>query len=287
MKTDDKYAINSVLRAAKILESFTVETPAHTNTELAKKLGLNKSAVTRLLQSLVKAGFIRRDGHTRRYSLTHKLSQIGNAYVKNTSLHIEGRPLLEQLSARCNENAQMGRLDNTEVLYLDQVRCTQHIGLMSFTGSRLPAYCTGAGKLLLAYLSEEQVKAYCRSVDFIRFTPETITDPTILKDQLAEIKKAGFAIVKSEFRSDVISIAAPVLDENGEVIAALSLAGPVFRMDHPEIIEEYQQAVIHTAKTLSIRIGYSSDRQDIGNGAIAATPNRFNPTLLAEQGGRE
>jgi len=257
MKTDDKYAINSVLRAARILESFTVETPALTNSELAKKLGLNKSAVTRLLQSLVMAGFIRRDEPTRQYSLTHKLSQIGSAYVKNTSLHIEGRPLLEQLSARCNENAQMGRLDNTEVLYLDQVRCSQHIGLMSFAGSRLPAYCTGAGKLLLAYLSEKQFLEYCRSVDFIRFTTETITDPAILKDQLVEIKKNGFAIVKSEFRPDVISMAAPVLDETGRVIAVISLAGPVFRMDDPQKIQEFKKAVIDTAKTLSIRIGYT------------------------------
>lgn len=258
---DDRYAINSVLRAAKILESFTVETPTLTNADLAKKLGLNKSAVTRLLQSLVKAGFIRRDQHTRQYSLTHKLSQISSAYIKNTSLHIEGRPLLEQLSAKYNENAQMGRLDNTEVLYLDQVRCSQHIGLMSFTGSRLPAYCTGAGKLLLAYFSEEQFNAYCRTVDFIRFTPETVTDPAILKNQLVEIKKAGFVIVKSEFRSEVLSIAAPALDENGDVIAAISLAGPVFRMDDSKKIKEYTQAVVDTAKVLSMRIGYT----EIGN----------------------
>ena len=257
MKTDNKYAINSVLRAARILESFTVETPTLTNAELAKKLGLNKSAVTRLLQSLVKAGFIRRDDRTRRFSLTHKLSQIGSAYIKNTSLHIEGHPLLKQLSSKCNENAQLGRLDNAEVLYLDQVRCSQHIGLMSFSGSHLPAYCTGAGKILLAYLSEQQFKEYCRSVDFIRFTPETITDPAMLNDQLIGIKKNGFAIVKSEFRPDVISIAAPVLDESGRVIAAISLAGPVFRMDDPQKIQEYKQAVIDTAKALSIRIGYA------------------------------
>jgi DNA-binding IclR family transcriptional regulator len=250
------------LRAAKILESFTVETPTLTNSELAKKLGLNKSAITRLLQSLVKAGFISRDDHSKRYSLTHKLSQIGSAYVKNTSLHIEGHPLLEQLSFKCNENAQMGRLENTEVLYLDQIRCSQHIGLMSFTGGHLPAYCTGAGKLLLAYLSEEQFKEYCRSVEFIRFTPETIIDPAILKDQLIEIKKAGLAIVKSEFRPEVLAIAAPVLDENGEVIAAISLAGPVFRMDNPKKIKAYSQAVIDTARALSIRIGYAeADRQ--------------------------
>ena len=259
--SDDRYAINSVLRAARILESFTVETPALTNAELAKKLGLNKSAITRLLQSLVKVGFIRRDDHTRRYSLTHRLSRIGSVYVKNNSLQIEGHPLLEQLSAKCGENAQMGRLENTEVLYLDQVRCSQHIGLMSFSGGHLPAYCTGTGKLLLAYLSEEQFKTYCRSVNFTRVTQKTITDPAILKEQLIQIKKDGVALVKSEFRPDVLSIAAPVLDENGKVIAAVSLAGPVFRMDNPKKIQEYKQAVIDTAKALSIRIGFT----DSGN----------------------
>lgn len=263
MKTaDNRYVINSVLRAAKILESFTVEKPTLTNAELSKKLGLNKSAVTRLLQSLVTAGLIRRDQNSGRYGLTHKLSQIGNAYVKNASLHIEGRPLLEQLSSKSSENAQMGMLDDTEVLYLDQVRCSQPIGLMSFTGSRLPAYCTGTGKLLLAYLSEEQFKNYCRSVDFIRYTPKTILDPTILKNQLTEIKKAGFAVLQSEFRQDVLSIAAPVLDENGRVVAAISIAGPVFRLNHPDKVNELIRAVVDTAKALSMRIGYIETNPD-------------------------
>lgn len=253
---EDRYVINSVLRAAKILEAFSLESPSLTNAELAKKLGIHKSAITRLMQSLVKAEFVKRDKKSGRYSLTHKLFQIGNVYVKNSNLYTEGRPLLESLSTRFNENAQMGVLDKTDVLYLDQVRCSQHIGLMSFTGSRLPAYCTGAGKLLLAYLSKKQLDEFFRSVDLIRYTPKTIVEPATLKEQFTQIKKAGFAVVKSEYRQDVFSIAAPVRDENGDVAAAISLAGPVFRMDHHEKIKAYLHAVVDTAKAISMRMGY-------------------------------
>jgi len=256
-KPEDRYVINSVVRAARILESFTMETPILTNADLAKKIGVDKSTITRLMQSLEKVEFVTRDQVSGQYSLTHKLFQIGNVYVQNTDLNNEGRPLLEKLSDTFNENAQMGVLDKTEVLYLEQVRCSQHIKLMSFVGSRLPAYCTGAGKLLLAHLSDEEYYKFCRSVEFISHTPKTIVEPEILKDQLSIIRDNGFAIAKSEFREDVFSIAAPVLDGNNRVIAAISLAGPLFRMDHPEKIKEYIKAVVETAEDLSIRLGYT------------------------------
>jgi DNA-binding IclR family transcriptional regulator len=252
--TDERYVINSVVRAARILESFTVETPSLSNAELAKKLGINKSAITRLMQSLVKAKFVTRDKGTGRYQLTHKLFKIGNVYVKNSSLHSEGLPLLKKLSKSFNENAQIGILDKTEVMYLEQIKCSQHIGLMSTRGSRLPAYCTGAGKVILAYLTADRLDEFYRNVDFVSFTPNTATDPEALNEQLEKIRNEGVALVRSEFRDDVISVAAPVYGNEGEVIAAISLAGPVYRMDFPDKIEKYKRSVMDTAKNLSDRI---------------------------------
>lgn len=258
-KSEDRYVINSIVRAARILEAFSIETPTLTNAELAKKTGIDRSTITRLMQSLEKVEFVNRDKNSGKYSLTHKLSQIGNVYVKTATLNSQGRPFLEKLSDRFNENTQMGVLDKTEVLYLEQVICSQHIKLMSYAGSRLPAYCTGVGKLLLAYISDNKFDEYCQSVDFIPHTPKTIVKPALLKKHLAKIRKTGFAVAKSEFREDVISIAAPVWNENNEIIAAISLAGPLFRMNHPQKIKDYADAVVETSRDLSRRLGYTGE----------------------------
>ena len=251
---EDRYVINSVVRAAKILEAFSLETPTLSNAELSKILRINKSAITRLMHSLVKAGLVSRDETTGRYSLTHKLFRIGSVYVNNSSLHTIGRPLLEKLSSRFNENAQIGILDRAEVMYLEQVKCSQHIGLMSTSGSRLPSYCTGAGKVLLAYLTDDEFEEVCATADLKRYTPLTIVEPDKLREQMQKIRQAGYAIAKSEFQPDVISFAAPVFGENGKVIAAISLAGPVFRMDFPEKMEEFIQVVVDTAGEISEQV---------------------------------
>ena len=254
---DDRYIINSVIRAAKILESFSADTPSLSNSEISKRLNINKTAVTRLMHSLVKAEFVHRDEDSGRYNLTHKLFGIGSVYVKNSNLHTIGRPLLEKLTERFNENTQIGILDRTEVMYLEQVKCSQHIGLMSSSGSRLPAYCTGAGKILLSYLSSEELDQFCKLVEFKRYTQHTVVDPDLLKQQLPHIKNAGYALVRNEFQGDVLSIGAPVIDGRGKVLAAISLAGPRYRMDSEEKIDEYIEAVVDTAGEISRRVKYS------------------------------
>ena len=257
----DRYLINSVLRAAQILESFTLDQPTYSNSELAKKIGINKSSATRLLYSLERAGFIVRDRQTGRYSLTYKLHLIGNVYVQNTSLHMESVPLLKGLSAEFNENTHLGMMDRTDVLYLEQVKCAQPIGLMSSAGSRLPAFCTGIGKVLLAYMSDGEFDAYCREADLIRYTENTVVDPEEIRAGGAEIRAYGYSITRGEFRPEVFSVSAPVRDSSGQVVAAISLAGPCFRMDHPEQVERYIVAVTDTAHKISQRLGWPAERK--------------------------
>ena len=252
----DRYLINSVPRAAQILDSFSFEKPTYTNTELSKKLRLNKSSVTRLLYSLERTGFLERNGKTGEYRLTHRLFRIGSVYINQVSLHREAMPLLSELAASCRETVHLAILNEFEVFYLDKVESSQSIGMMSRVGNRSPAYCTGVGKVVLAHRNEENLEAFFRSVELKQYTPNTITDPSDLRLHLRKIREQGYAIDDSEHEIEVKCVAAPIRDRAEGVVAGISVSGPIFRMTPERIESELIAAVKETAHKISTRLGY-------------------------------
>jgi len=252
----DPYLINSVLRAARILESFSFQKPAYTNSELSKVLGLNRSTVTRLLYSLERAGFLERNGKTREYRLTHRLFRIGSVYINQVSLHTEAMPLLLNLASWCKETVHLAVLNDGEVFYLDKVESPQSIGMRSRIGNKSPAYATGVGKVMLAYLDEGILEAYLKSTKLKAHTTKTITDSVTLRKHLRKIREQGYAIDTGEHEADVKCIAAPVRGENGDVIAGISISGPVFRINQEEVETKFINAVRETANAISNRLGY-------------------------------
>ena len=254
--SNDRYVINSVLRAAMILESFNFNKSTYTNSELSKKLGLSKSMVTRLLCSLEKAGFIERDSKTKEFRLTHRLFRIGNVYISQIDFHKEAMPLLLELSTLSKETVHLAILNQFRVFYLDKVDSFQSIRMASRSGNTAPSYCTGVGKVLLANLNEYQIENFFRSIELIRYTPNTICNPEELKLHLKRIRGQGFAIDDSEHEVDIKCVAAPIRDKNSEVIAAISIAGPSFRMVREKIEDEFISAVKKTVKDISKRLGY-------------------------------
>jgi IclR family transcriptional regulator, KDG regulon repressor len=255
--SEDRYIMNSVLRTAEILKSFTREKTAFTNSELSKKLGLNRSTITRLLYSLEKAGFLVRDDRTKAYALSYWLYRIGNVYISQIDLHKEAMPLLSQLSQSCKEAVHLAVLRDFQVFYLNKVEGPQPVRIASAIGDTNPAYCTGVGKVLLAYLNEKELDAYLQSVKLKRFTPNTICSPEDLKRHLKQIITKGYAIDDCEHETEVRCIAAPLRDITGQVIASISLSGPEFRMFWEKIREEFIPAVRETAAKISRRLGYS------------------------------
>jgi DNA-binding IclR family transcriptional regulator len=257
----ERYAINSVLRAAQILESFSLERPTYTHSEISKKLGLNKTAVTRLLSSLEKAGLLEKDADNGKYGLTVKLYQIGSVYINRTGIPEAARPVLSELAASCNESTHLSILDENEVLYIDKVECSRPIRMMSYVGRKLPAYCTGTGKVFLAHLREEELKAFFRTVKMRRITPKTLTDREALKLELAKIRTQGYAVDWAENEAEVVAVAAPVRDQTGEVVAAVSVAGPVYRISREAMRERIVPEVVRAATMISRRLGYGDSAQ--------------------------
>ena len=252
---NDRYVIPAVLRALQILDSFSFQKPTFTNAELSRKLGLNKSTVTRLLCSLEKAGFIERNDKTAEFRLTYKTYKIGRVYIKQVNLHTEAMPLLNDLTARFNETSHLGVLDEFEVFFMDWVESTQSVTLPSLAGNRLPAYCTALGKVLIAYLDQPALERYLKQVDLKPYTSHTITARNQLRRHLRQIKNQEYALDDGEFQSEVRSVASPVRNEFDQVIAGISIAGPVYRLKDDAVLKKLISEIKKTARMISKRLG--------------------------------
>jgi len=256
----DRYVINSVLRAAQLLESFSFKKAVYTNTELSKKLRLNKSTVTRLLRSLEKAGLLKKNSKTGEFKLTSKIYRIGSVYIAQSSLHTEAMPVLTELASSCKETVHLAILNEFELFFLDKVESSQSIAMMSHVGNKCSAYCTGVGKALLAHLDKQDLDTFFRSVELKRYTPNTITDPAELRLHLEKVKQHGYAIDNVEHEAEVKCVGAPVRDKSGRVVAGISISAPAFRMNQESILKKRISGVKKAAITISRRLGYLGEK---------------------------
>ncbi|MFC1891369.1 IclR family transcriptional regulator [Thermodesulfobacteriota bacterium] len=255
---DDKYIINSVLRATQILDAFSIEKTSFTHSELSKSLGINKAAVTRLLYTLERAGFLEKKSATNGYSLTVKPFRIGSVYLNNVDMHAIAMPHLAELSSKYKETAHLAVLYENKAFFIDRVESSQSIRMKSLVGSKLPVHCTAIGKVLLAYQDKEYINHFLQSVELEKYTPATITDPEELKIHLKELRTQGFAVDNIEHEAELKSTAAPVRNHEGKVIAAISIAGPAYRMSNEKLFNRIIKSVVETADKISHKLGYIS-----------------------------
>jgi IclR family transcriptional regulator, KDG regulon repressor len=251
----DRYLMNSVTRTIEVLEAFTRK-PSYTNAELSRKTNINKSTLFRILYTLEREGVLRRDQETNRYYLTYKLFHIGQAYVQETDLKTKAAIHLATLADVTGESAHLGIIDHQEVLFLDRVDSSQPIGLHSSIGMKLPAYCTAIGKLLLAFQDETYLEKYMKTITLKAYTPNTITDTNTFLINLQQIRQCGFSIDRAEYQLEVLALAAPIRTGEGRVVGAVSVAGPIFRMDTEEVRRDLVDRVQNAAMRISRELGY-------------------------------
>lgn len=248
------YYLRSVDNALRLLESFTPDAPELSAAELSKKLGLSKTTVHRLLSTLRSRGFVERHELTKKYRIGLKVFEIGSLVLRVTGFGILVQPEMVELANLCNETVNIGVLSGGKVMYLNKIESRgEIIGLDLEVGRRVPAHCTALGKVLLAYLSPKEVDYVIAKEGLSRFTPKTITDPEKLKEHLEQVRLEGFAIDDEEFRLGIRCIAAPIRNGSGDVVAAISIAGPSDRFTL-EKAYEYKDAVISTAQKISNRL---------------------------------
>lgn len=246
--------LQSVANAARLLREFgTVHTGVGV-TELARRLGLGKSTVHRLLRTLVAEGLVEQDLDRGLYRLGVAVHELGNAVIIRRQLHAAGTVVLEELRSRTRESVQISVLDGREVVYVDRLDSTHSLRVFRTFGYRNWAHATSTGKVLLAGLPEHRLAGILDGWDLPSLTDRTIATVDALVAELERTRSRGFATNLEESELGVASVAAPIHDSSGAVIAALSLVAPTVRLNR-STLRPITQQVIAAADETSRRLG--------------------------------
>jgi len=227
-------------------------------TEISERLEIYPSTIHRILDTLKHWGYVEQDPKTQKYRLGLKLLELGMAKLQQMDLVKEATPYLKELVRKCNETVHLGVLEEGEVLYVAKEESSQTIRMISYVGKRAPLHCTALGKLLLAYLPEEERRKILEQKALPPLTENTITDKRELEKELAKVREQGFALDREENEKDVRCVAAPIRNYQGEVIAALSISSPIFRIDK-NTQNDLKEAIVETSKKISKRLGYNGN----------------------------
>lgn len=248
----------SLERGLAILECFTPETPVLGIADIATQLGMSRSTTHRYVTTLLALGYLRQ-GARRKYRLGLRVTALGMSALNETSLREHAHADLAELAHRAGYATSIAVLDDDEVLYVDRVqgfrRRQQVPGPALKTGSRLPAYCTALGKVLLAHLPEHERREILSRLDLKRQGPNTILSKNRLRDELIQILEEGLAVEDQELAEGRIAIAAPVFDEAGEITAAIDLTAGAEAIAVEELADALGPHLISTADRISSRLG--------------------------------
>jgi len=225
-----------------------------TTVELGRLLGLHRTTVHRFLQTLARRGYAEQVSDSDRYRVGLKVLGLASATMAGLKVRDVAMPLLEALNEETNETVHLVMLDQGEVVTIDRVEAEQPVALRTYIGARRPAYCSAAGKAMLAYMPLSQVDAILARGMPPR-TPRTITDSMQYKAQLWEVTQRGYALDDEENLEGVRCAAAPVFNLEGRLAGGISLSAPAMRVDQGRLLQ-LAAMVLATAGELSRRLGY-------------------------------
>lgn len=256
VQKDERYNIRVLDRAFTLLTLLSDGTP-RLLTELSVETGLNSSTTFRLLNVLSYYRFVERDEATGKYRLGIGCLQLARVYLQGNSLRDAALAELQRLRDDTLEAVHLAVLSDMEVVYLDKLEGLRAVGIMSSrVGSNAPSHCTGLGKALLAYADLDAVRSHFGRAGLKVFTDNTLHSLDDLMQELERIRARGYSFDRGEHEAEVRCVAAPVFDSQGAAIAAISVAGPISRMEPLEANHDLINRVREAAAAISGRLGY-------------------------------
>jgi len=250
--------LSTVRNAARLLKVFRSRETDLGVSELSRRLGLGKSTVHRMLTTLVAEGLVEQDPRTGGYRLGIVMFELGQAVRVHMDLHAAVGPVLAELRTQTGESSQVGVLDGHEVVYVDRMESAHSLRLFTDTGRRVPVHCTSSGKVLLAYLPEARRQAVLREAPLDALTPHTITAREQLAAELDRVRRRGWSEAVNEREIGIASIAAPIRDTSGEVVAAISIGVPLARCT-VMALRRLAPVIMEAAEAASRRLGWSGE----------------------------
>ncbi len=243
--------IKSIVKGLKILEYIADSASPPTPVQIAKSLGMNRTTVYHLIQTLESEGYVTKEKQTTAYLLSLKILPLGAKALDSNKLRIESLPYLQALNRKLEERVNLGILYKSEVLFLAGIEKPSLPLMYSRFGKKAPAHCCSLGKIILAHLPEHEVDQVINQKPLIRLTENTITDVALFKRQLAEIRSRGYAIDNAEHISGEYCIATLIKGEEGRGIGAISVSA-----NDLEKIKRHLDDLFETAEIISHLMGF-------------------------------
>jgi IclR family pca regulon transcriptional regulator len=241
--------VQSLERGLAVIRAFDAEHPSLTLSEVARAAGLTRAAARRFLLTLVELGYTRTDG--RQFSLRPRVLELGYAYLSSLSLPEVAQPHMEALVAQVHESCSMSVLDGDEVVYVVRVPTKRIMTVAIAVGTRFPAYATSMGRVLLAARTDDWLEDYLAGADLQPITRRTITDRDRLRSTLRRVRSQGYALVDQELEEGLRSLAVPVCDGDGSVVAAMNVSAHASRGSSESIRRELLPPLLHAARLVS------------------------------------
>jgi len=251
--------VQTIERTSLILDILGQSPQGISIRDLSGRIKLPKGTTHRLISSLSYFGYARQDSKTRNYFLGFKLVELGNLLLSQLDLRKEAEPFLRDLAERTKETVHMVFLDRGEIVYIDKVELDHNpsgLRMASRVGLRNPAHSSAVGKVLLSHLPEEELNGLIQEKGLPKRTENTITDPIQLKEHLKSVQSQGYALDDEENERGIRCVAAPIFNETGKAVAAISISGPAFRITKKMVQETLKKEVMETASKISERLGF-------------------------------
>jgi IclR family pca regulon transcriptional regulator len=249
--TGDPNFMTSLARGLIVIQAFTQQSPQMTISQLSVKTGLSRAAVRRCLYTLTKLGFAGAEDGSR-YSLRPRMLTLSHTYTTSNTLSTAAQPILERMSATHHESFSVATLDGEDIVYIARTQVNRVMAVDLHIGSRLPAYCTSMGRVLLAYLPTEQLEHYLAKVVLTPHTTRTVNSIEKLRLILRNVRRNGYALVDQEYEVGLRSLAVPVYALSGRVVATLNLSGNAPRLSVLEMQSRYLTPLRNAANELGV-----------------------------------
>lgn len=250
----DVPSVQSVDRALKILEILEANPDGLGVTEMSHRLGVSKSTSYRLLMSLYNKGFVKQDEKTELYLLGLRLIQLGQSVSDHLDIREVAAPYLHNLSKSTGETAHLAVLEQNKIVYIDKIESLQTIRMFSNVGKTAPVHCTGVGKAIFAFQTDEKIKELIHDVGLKKYTDNTIVTEQEMLANIEDIREKGFSIDREEHELGITCAAAPIFNHKNQVVAGISVAGPVMRISEKKL-QQITQHVVNVCHSISELLG--------------------------------
>lgn len=249
------YSVPALERALTVLECLAQSRTGFSLSELSRKLGLPKSSVHLLVTTLESRGYLQKNSQTGKYCFGLKLVSLSRTALESLELREEARPFLEALMKKTGLTVHMAVLERNEAVIIEKIEAPGLIKVATWIGRRMDVNCTGAGKALIAFLSDEEFETQIRGRGLAKHNDNTIVSINKLKRELMRIRELGYALDDEEDEIGLRCVGAPIFDSSSRVVAAISVAGTTSQIPI-ERVEAIAEVLKQTAATISSHLGY-------------------------------